>query len=401
MKSNIVFKIAALFLFWVGIFPHVVFAAAPQPFFYAGWLPFWKKQSGANDLSFYLDKFREISPFSYEVNGDGTLRDVLKINQGFWPAWLSAARDLRVKIIPSVALLDGNAIYKLLSETKLRRKHEDIIAKSVKTENFDGIDIDYEDKSAAAEPYFSLFIKGLAMRLHPMKKTLSCTVEARTPPSSQFAVIPENLAYANNYKVFNTYCDEVRIMAYDQGNIDLKLDAQKGSSDLYMPVADVAWVKKVLDLTLKTISRKKIMLGIPTYGYDYEVSRNGGATTYKRVRSLTYDQAQNLAVSLNAVPVRNSAGELSFTYTTSTFVNVPTGLTYIITSSMAISSAAVSAPASISSATDPSLAQRLVWFSDVSAINDKINLAKKFGLRGAVFFKMDGEADPRLRDYLK
>ena len=176
-------------------------------------------------------------------------------------------------------------------------------------------------------------------------------------------------------------------MAYDQGNIDLKLDTQKGSNAFYMPVADPDWVEKVIKETIKTISPKKIMLGIPTYGYEYEVTWADGTTTYKRLRSRTFTQAMDLADSVGATPVRNNAGELSFVYASSTPIDVSKNLTYLITSSTP-PSGLISAPRTT----------RYVDFSDAQSAMDKIALAKKYKLKGVVFFKMDGDADPALWD---
>ena len=37
-------------------------------------------------------------------------------------------------------------------------------------------------------------------------------------------------------------------------------------------VADTAWVEKVVAQAVKTVSPKKIMLGVPTYGYEWEIT---------------------------------------------------------------------------------------------------------------------------------
>ncbi len=363
-------------------------------FYYAGWLPFWKKQSGAQDISDELYKFRELSPFSYEVKADGTLVDKLKLTEGFWPNWLLAARDAGVKIIPTIAWFDGQDIHKLLANKKKRLAHEDAIAKLVKDMKFDGIDIDYESKLPETKDYFSTFIYGLALRLHSQKKILSCTIEARMPLTSLLGGVPKDTRRANDYAALNKYCDEVRVMAYDQGLIDGQLDRAKGNSGtLYAPVADPDWVKKVLAETLKQISKKKIMLGIPTYGYEYEVSWSDGFLTYKRLRTHTFFQAIKRAVEVGAVQQRNSAGELSFTYSTSNSVgDFSPSLTWQVSSTQ---------PAVIASASVNGLATRFVSFSDAESAMQKIALAKKLGLRGVVFFKLDGEQDPFLWEKIK
>jgi len=388
--------------FWVII--SIVFAftlpffalASEKQFYYGGWLPFWKKQSGALDIALHLEKVNEVSPFSYEVNPKGTLKDSLKIHEGFWPGWLLALHDAKVKIIPSIAWFNGSGLHALLSNTKLRQAHEDIILKLVLDENFDGIDIDYEAKKAETKPYFSTFLKGLAMRLHPRNKILSCTIEARTPLTSlENPDAPERKpSYANDYAALNKYCDEVRIMAYDQGAIDLKLDVKKGNGNLYMPVADPDWVEKVIIETIKTISRDKIMLGIPTYGYEYAVSWNNNITTYRRLRAVNFFTALNRADSVNVTPTRNSAGELSFTYSTSTFVEVSVALRSDVSSTPPVGIP----PASLNST---SSVMRFVSFSDAESVDQKIQLAKKYKLRGVVLFKLDGEADPLIWEKLK
>lgn len=370
--------------------------ASEEQFYYGGWLPFWKKQSGALDIAVNLEKLDEVSPFSYEVNPRGTLRDVLKIREGFWPVWLLVLRNAHIKIIPTIAWFDASRIHALLSNTKLRRAHEDIIAQLVQDEHFDGIDIDYEAKRAETKPYFSTFLKGLAMRLHPRNKILSCTIEARTPLTSlENPDAPERKpSYANDYSALNKYCDEVRIMAYDQGAIDLKLDAKKGNGNLYMPVADPDWVEKVIVEAVKTISRKKIMLGIPTYGYEYAVSWGNNVTTYRRLRAVNFFAAMDRADSVGAIPARNSAGELSFTYTTSTFVEVSAALRSDVSSTppSGIPLAFLNSTSSVT---------RFVSFSDAESVGQKIQLAKKYKLRGAVLFKFDGEADPLIWQKMK
>ena len=385
MKSTSVF----IFLFVCAICLLAPAAASAATLKYGAWLPYWSKQSGANTFALNLDKFNEISPFSYEVNSNGSLIDSLKMTSGFWPTWVKAVQDSGIKVMPSIAIIDGDQIYSLLSNKTTRNNHINNIVKLVKTNNYNGIDIDYEDKSAETRTYFDTFIKDLWMKL-PWSKTLSCTLEPRMPLDSQYAVIPKNIEYANDYPVLNKYCDEIRIMAYDQGTIDLKLDASKGKSDFYAPVADKDWVEKVIKETIKTINPKKIMLGIPTYGYEYEVTWNDGVTTYKRLRSRTYTQAMDLASTVGATPQRNSAGELSFVYASSTPVDVSKNLTYQI----------VSTTPPLGMIAQPQTT-RFVDFSDAKAAEDKIALAKKYGLKGVFFFKMDGQTDPAIFSYLK
>jgi spore germination protein YaaH len=241
--------------------------------------------------------------------------------------------------------------------------------------------------TSSTKPYFSLFIQGLAQRLHPLGKTLTCTVVPRTPESS-LSLNPATTTpqYAEDYSVLNKYCDEVRIMAYDQGTIDVKLDATKGSGNLYAPVADPDWVTKVIKQAVATISPKKIMLGIPTYGYEYEVSWANGMTTYRRLRSFTYEEAMDRVDSTGIEPTRDNAGELSYAYASTTVIDdIPDDLTFSVSSTE---------PAIVASSSANGMNTLFTDFSDSVAAKNEIVLAKKYGLRGVMLFKADGQLDP-------
>ncbi|MGC9599416.1 MAG: glycosyl hydrolase family 18 protein [Minisyncoccia bacterium] len=388
MKTKVVATIFIVLLAApAAIFAGAARAATKTPFYYGVWLPFWKSQDGAADIAVNLNALHEVSPFSYELSSSGALIDDLRIGNGSWDAWFGAVRDAGVRIIPTIAWFDTPNIYKLLSNAKKRQAEEDTIAALVKSEKFDGIDIDFEGMTSSTKPYYSLFIYGLALRLHPVGKALACTVVPRTPVGSLYDSNPlPAVQYAEDYAVLNKYCDEVRVMAYDQGTIDIKLDASKGNGRLYAPTADPAWVEKVIKNTITTISPKKVILGIPTYGYEYQVSWNMGATTYERVRSFTFFQAMDRADSLGIAPYRNNAGELSFTFASSTHINnVGPALTSIVASTL---------PAALATANPNTSTTFFASFSDVQSTADKIALAKKYGLRGAMLFKADGDLDP-------
>ncbi|MBI3420451.1 MAG: hypothetical protein HY006_00115 [Candidatus Sungbacteria bacterium] len=334
-------------------------------FSYAVWVPYWRKDKGAAELMNRLQAVQEISPFAYEVKSDGTIVDKLKISQEPWPTLLRAATaSSSAKIIPTISWLDGEAIYATLASTSAREAHVSAITTLVRSNGFDGIDIDYEDKKAASNPYFSKFIQQLSTKLRAEKKILSCSIEARTPLASRFVKIPKTIAYANDFAVLGKACDQVRILAYDQGSIDLLLNKQKGGTRLYRPVADTAWAAKVVQEALKKIPARKIMLGTATYGYEYEIMRKKQTYAYRRIKSISYESALQTVQRENAIPIRNNAGELHFTYRTAS-------------------------------------STRLVWFNDADSLKDKIKLAKKYKLRGIAIFKIDGESDPEIWSALR
>jgi spore germination protein YaaH len=369
-------------IFALGALPLSVFAST---FYYGAWIPFWQAQPGQQDIAVNLDSLNELSPFSYDVTTNGTLIDELGIGSGSWNGWLDAVHDFGEKIIPTIAWFNGSAIYNLLSNTKQRQAEEDTVAQLVQIQKFDGIDIDFEGMVAATKPYYSLFIEGLAIRLHPLGKSVTCTVEPQTPQADLAGGVPSNSSFTEDYAFLNKYCDEIRVMAYDQGTIDLPLDASKGNGTLYAPVTDPDWVKEVIQETLKTVSPKKVMLAVPTYGYEYEVSWQNGITTYQRVRAFDFFDAMDRADSLGITPVRDNADELSFTYSSTTYIQESPALTYTTYSSE---------PPVLMNPNPNATTTFFVTFPDAQSIKDEITLAKQYGLKGVMLFKADGNIDP-------
>lgn len=370
------------------IIPQGTFAATSLPV--AGWLPYWAAKDAAKDADRHLESLASVYPFSYSVGTDGKLKDLADMSGSAWKKLLKDAKAKGVAVIPTVMWSDTTNINKILSSAKSRGAHEDAIVELVKKNGYDGIDIDYEGKLAATAPYYSAFLKELKSKLG--SKTLSCTIEARTPPDSLYTKIPANLQYANDYKEINKYCDRVNLMTYDQQRADLKLNASNQGAPYY-PVADPAWVKKVIALATKDIDAKKIYLGIPTYGRQVALTVSPNwFQSYSQLGSISNGAAEDLADEHDVTPIRNSAGELSFSY-------APTSSTTHLLSSASLTPKSsgkddVAARAlAYANKTGKTVVVNMVWWSDATAIASKVTLAKSLGLGGVAIFKIDGAED--------
>jgi spore germination protein YaaH len=366
-----------------------------------GWIPYWSTASGTADVLPHLSQLTEVSPFVIVVQNDGTLYDAGGITQEPWTSFIAAAKAQNVRVIPTVMWGNGAAEQAILSSTTARIALENSIVTMAKQDNFDGIDIDFEAKEAETENYFSSFLQGLYGRMG--NKWVYCSMETRMPLTDRYSpgVTPpvDATEYANDYTQINKYCDRVEIMAYDQGSIDLPLDAARAAP--YEPVADPAWVSDVVSLAAQTISKNKILIGIPTYGYEYSVTPSGSGYQYDLQWALDPRYALNLAAELGIQPVRNSADELSFIYKTSdALVNGANTVTPISTSTdnnVAPPSAVYSQQAIAGNIQPPF---NIVWWSDAQAVADKVALAKQLGVRGVAIFKFDGGEDPNIWNVL-
>ena len=398
-RTNIIkdffLKVICMSLFL--LFPFIINAATtisvkkniiPAPIEISGWIPYWRTATGTADAISHIKYFSEISPFGFTVKNDGTIFDQIGIETLPWQNLIQIARQNKVKVIPTIMWSDGDAIDKVLSNPKLRKTHIAEIIKMLNTYNFDGVDIDYEGKKDTTRVYFSIFLHDLYNATG--KRLVSCTIEPRTPLTSRFDTVQKDISYANDFVTINKYCDRVRIMTYDQGTIDLRLN--ETAQGPYNPIADTKWVEKVINLAAQTISKKKIIIGVATYGHEYEVTPKTNGYQYNFLTSFNPKYAQDIALLYGVNPKRNSAGELSFAY-------VPTSTPTVIQSvSATLNDTSIANTSNLVTSTQ---SFRFLSWSDASAIKDKIILAKKLGVRGIAIFKIDGGEDFTLWDIIK
>lgn len=402
MKARILAAAFFAFLALQGLPAHA--ATVSPKLEIGGWIPYWRSATGTQDVLPHLKQLTTIHPFGFTMKKDGTLFDAAKITQEPWLSFISSAKASKVRVIPTVMWSDTDAMYSILSRQSTRIALEDQIANMVKAQGYDGIDIDFEGKSAETKNYFSTFLKGLYMRMGP--KWVYCTIESRTPVSSRYDTPPPagTIEYANDYVQINKYCDRVQIMAYDQGSIDLSLNRARAAP--YVPVADPAWVEKVVDEALKTIPARKIILGVPTYGYEYEVTPlSEYGYRYDLQWAFNPKYATGIAAQYGVTPVRNSADELSFIYKPIVTPPVTTEEGAVNTSGAApqtnnapVASTVYSQAAIAAGITPPF---NIMWWSDAQAIADKVAIAKRLGLRGVAVFKFDGGEDQGMWSILK
>lgn len=359
----------ALFSFIIAITILPNFASAAD-FEISGWIPYWRSEAGVASILPQLDTFTEVNPFMYTIRTDGSLNQAGPLTDSEWVQLRARAKELNVRFIPTIMSSGPDVIHDTLSDPARRRAHIQAIAGEVYRYGLDGIDIDYEGKYAKTRPYFSQFLKELEEAIG-YDKWIMCTIESRTPLDSRYSSpenIPADIEYANDFTEIGKYCDRVRIMAYDQERIDLKLNAERGHP--YVPVADVAWVEKTMNLIAQEVPKEKLVLGVPTYGYEWDMFSgiNGNENTrYSKLWAFNPGYATEVASKLGLTPTRNAAGELQLLY-----------------------------PASQSP--DPVIpipsATRVMTWSDSVAIQQKVDLAKRLGLAGVALFKIDGGQDP-------
>lgn len=211
--------------------------------------------SSGQELKDSIQHFTDIAFRWYETNGQGHLNYEYKDD---YDSVLEYVRSQQVKTHLSVVLMDKNQLHQLLSSPAHRKMLIGNLMDEVHKYSYDGVNIDFEFINAADKNYFTTFLRELKASLG-QDKELSVAVFARTAKN--------NWPTPYDYVEIGKIADDVVVMAYDY-------HYQTSEAG---PVAPLWWVEEVVDYMQACMPTEKILLGMPTYGYDW--SSGGGAQT--------------------------------------------------------------------------------------------------------------------------
>ena len=90
-----------LFLFLFLIISTFEFASAAS-FDKAVWIPYWRKTEGASTTLANLDKVTQISPFAFELQTDGSIKNALVLGEEPWTTLIAEAKKKKIPIYPTI-----------------------------------------------------------------------------------------------------------------------------------------------------------------------------------------------------------------------------------------------------------------------------------------------------------
>ena len=298
------------------------------------WLPSWDLERSRASLHDSQRLVGRLSPLWYELRADG--RMVARRAGAMDAGVLEIVRERRIALVPTVTNdLDRARVRVMLATATTRRRHVDQLVALAVRSNFAGIDVDYEDVDPADRARFTSLLQELGRRLRARGMQLSVDVP---PMTSSRAGASGSSAY--DLAAIAAAADEVRVLAYDYST------PCTGSG----PIAPFAWVRQVVEHTLEFVPRRKLVLGVPLYGYDWASTGCAESRAWRDTDALRREHGGTLGWS-------NPFQSRQLRYTVGG-------------------------------------ARHLVWFEDARATAAKLRIAHDERLRGVALWRLGGE-DPR------
>ncbi len=295
------------------------------------------------------DYLTYLSIFSYRVTETGTLLAPPNAQ-----ALVTAARNNRVAPLMVITNFRGGTFDTelarvILNNLEIQETLITNILQTLRTNNYSGVNVDFERVAPADRDRYTAFLRRLRDRIKPAGFILS-TALAPKVSAAQVGAWYE----AHDYGAHGVIADFVIIMTYEWG----------WSGGPPMAVAPINQVRRVLDYAITVIPRRKIMMGMPLYGYDWTLPYVSGGPFARRVSPV---QAVQIASRYGAeIQYDQTAQSPYFRYY------------------------------------DAQRKQHIIWFEDPRSVLAKFRVANEYGLRGVSYWVL-GSAFPQnwlmLEDY--
>jgi len=287
-----------------------------------GWIPYYSMKTALPDVLNNADLIKEVMPFWYTLkyNGKTKAPEILDLYAPANPSVpisepLTALRNANLQIIPTIT--DGTSmgvLAGLLKNPTSRTQVVNVIMNLVRTNNYDGIDIDFEgfafvDKNTtwtATAPLWTAFIKELSVALRAEDKLLSVSTPYVLNPADK-----QRGYYVYAWAAIADSIDKLRIMTYDYSV------AKVG------PIGPITWTERTVQYAISIMPASKVFVGVPGYGRDWVTAVAGVcpanvANSVKagaKAATFVMRDAASLAATYGATPVYNEQfGEVTFTY---------------------------------------------------------------------------------------
>jgi spore germination protein YaaH len=189
-----------------------------------------------------------VAPSYFDLNKDGTLKLTGAIDKGF----IDAMHNRGIKVTPFLSNhWDRESGVNALNNAELLALQ---IAEAVTEYDLDGVDVDIENMTETERDKYTAFVKILRQKL-PSGKSVSVAVAPNPYKLTKGWHASYDLA------ALQQHCDYLMLMTYDQ-----HYQGYVSSTGGAGPVAGYGFVEESIKAALKEVPAKKLVLGIPFYG---------------------------------------------------------------------------------------------------------------------------------------
>ena len=287
-----------------------------------GWVPYYSMKTALPDVLNNIDLIKEVMPFWYTLKFDGKAKAAV-VTDLYAPANpsvpisepLNAMRNAGLSIIPTIT--DGTdklVLAGLLKNPTSRTQVVTAIMNLVRTNNYDGIDIDFEGFAfvdgnttwISTAPSWVAFIKELSIALRAEKKLLSVSTPYVLNPNEA-----QKGYFVYAWAAIASSIDKLRIMTYDY------------SVSKVGPIGPITWTERTVQYAVSIMPASKVFVGVPGYGRDWVTAVSGicPANVVNSVKpgakaaTFVMRDAVALAATYGTVPrFDEKFGEMTFSY---------------------------------------------------------------------------------------
>lgn len=280
----------------------------------------------------YNDLLSVLNIFSYKINTDGTLTPIkdeaivqTALNNNIYPQM----------VITNIEESGFNTdlATTILSKEELQNKLLDNAIKIMKEKGYKGLDFDFEYLGKINRESYNNFLRKAKDRLKKEGYSISSALAPKIS-DVQTGVLYEG----HDYKAHGDIVDTIYFMTYEWG----------WSGGPPRPVAPIDEVEKVMKYAIENVSKNKIMMGMPLYGYDWTLPYTKGG---QFARAISSQQAIELARKYGVEIMYDEEAQSPY-------------FNYLDEESKA----------------------HIVWFEDARSALAKFNLIKDLGIKGGFYW---------------
>ncbi|MGI5824262.1 MAG: glycosyl hydrolase family 18 protein [Bacillota bacterium] len=273
--------------------------------------------------------------FSYGFRADGTL---IPINDQQIIDNCYAFKTAPILLLSSI---DENSSFssglagRLFNDLTLQNIVIENLINTMQSKGYLGIDIDFEYIPLTDRDAFVRFVQNITEQMHRYGFTVNVDLAPKTS-SEQKGTLYEG----HDYAALGQIADTVLIMTYEWGY----------TYGPPMAVAPLPQVRRVVEYAVSQIDNRKIYMGIPNYGYDWQLPYEKGVS---RAISIGNEEAIRIAADNNAVIQYDQISESPFFEYTA-----------------------------------PNGSNHVVWFEDIRSMQKKFQLIEEFNLLGGGYWNL-------------